>query len=224
MSKRKTVSTIFNGDVIFKTHDSEFDFDIHKMANSFASTISFFAPQLDLHWKDTTGFTIENKVLKLSAQYSWITVRTEESIASGVHYIELQVILSQENAFLVGVVTKDFFNKGSNAYITGEHGYGLYLPDGQLYNKDTWKPYTTPTNNAAKDTKVGLILNMEDHTLAFVLNDIIQPQAFSKLPNELYIAVSVIHKGDTIRFNEVDSYKRFQMTHGIGVKSEPVKK
>src|SRR3989338_2843117 len=135
MQKRKVESSIVYGDVVFKIHERKLDFDIKQIATLFSTAISLMVPHLDLHWKDTTGFTVENKILKLVEQKNWLTVRVEELITSGIHYIELEVISARENAFLVGVVTKDFFEVGINQYITGDHGYGLYLPDGKLYNE-----------------------------------------------------------------------------------------
>jgi hypothetical protein len=222
MNKRKVASSIVTGDVVFKTHDKEFDFDVKQMASLFSTTMSFAVPNLDLHWHEIKGFKAENKTLILTGQYSWKTVRVQEPITSGVHYIELEVVKAKENAFLVGVVTTKFFNPGddNNAYIKGEHGWAIYLPDGKKYHKESFETYTEPVGRQVSNQRVGLILNMDNHTLAYVMNDVIQPVAFTGLPNELYLAVSVIHKDDIIRINEVDSYKRFRMIHGISKKTK----
>jgi hypothetical protein len=170
-----------------------------------------------LHWHHATGFEAKDNVLEMVGDYSWRTVRVEEPIRLGNHYIEFDILETTENALLLGVVTKDFFEEGDNDYIHGLYGWGIYLPDGKKYNKKAFDPYMDLIPKTARNQRIGLILNMDNHTLAFAVNDKIMPVAFSDLPSEVYVAVSVIHVGDKIRINEVDSYKQFRMIHGLSL-------
>jgi hypothetical protein len=206
MSTFKTTS-IVAGDIVFTTCDG-FDFSVYKLAVGFAQQMTTYVQAIDLHWNPGRLYTISDngKVFYQETFHSWVTARTIEPITKGIHYIELEITT---HGILVGVVEKDF---NSNDYIHSKNGWGLFVDEGTLHHTISDKPYIPPiqikSNN--EPIRIGMIIDMERHTLTFSVDGDIKPVAFDNLPNEVYVAGSTLRVGEKIKINQST---RFSMLH-----------
>jgi hypothetical protein len=205
MSNKRNATSIVPGDIVFVTQD-KFDFSVDKLASAFSRTLVTYFQIIDFHWNTSPLYKVyeDGKEFVQVESHSWITARTIEPITRGVHYIELESCVAE---ILVGVVRKDFSTKD---YIHHHNGWGLYVVEGTLHHTMNDKPYMARMSTRTS-RRIGMIIDMEQHTLRYAVDGVVEGIAFDNLPDEIYVAGSTLSAHDRIKINNVDAFTRHSM-------------
>jgi hypothetical protein len=148
-------------------------------------------------------------MLTLEQQSLWVTARCKEKLTKGRHYFEIKRVRSTENAFLLGVVNENFTQ--NTTHIEGENGWAMYVEYGDLYHINSeCAPYCKELG-ATNNWTIGLLIDMDLHTLAFVVNGEYEGVAFNNLSGAVSVAISSIHVLDAVMIHEPDNteWKKF---------------
>ena len=112
----------------------------------------------------------------------WGCNLSEQSLTSGVHYVEFKVDRNSSSCLLLGVAGSQFNNYSSKS--SGAHCYTIQS-DGDAYMNDR---SSGNVFRFSENDRLGLVINMEDKTLTFFLNGRKQSQPpFGPLPEEVFI-------------------------------------
>ncbi|EGG22300.1 hypothetical protein DFA_04418 [Cavenderia fasciculata] len=140
---------------------------------------------------------------------SYQSVRGSERIEldSGCTYWEVYVESLNFNQtgfhLVIGVIPESF--PVWQSYLTSNGGWG-YLADGRKANNSgNGVPFAKPF---AQGDRVGLLVDMNQHTLSYYLNGVVQGVAFKNLEQPVYPGVSLLTGGQSVSFIEDPSFPR----------------
>lgn len=126
----------------------------------------------------------ENLKITRTDSSAWGNQKTEQSVSEGVHYVELKIVKSESTCLCIGICAAD------NTRFSEKTSYSdsiCYQADGDLYvngNGDGNKG-----NYTAADTRVGMLINMDEHQVTFYKNGVQVAGPYSNIPKEVQVII-----------------------------------
>ena len=125
----------------------------------------------------------ENLTITRTNSAGWGSQKSEQSITSGVHYVEFNIDRNNNSCLLIGITasnTVDYTNKCSIA------NTWCYQADGNSYaNSSSVENMGVYTQG----DRIGLLINMEEHTLTYFKNGTMNHDPFPNIAPEVQLII-----------------------------------
>jgi hypothetical protein len=126
----------------------------------------------------------ENSTITRTNSSGWGSQKSEQTISSGVHYVEFNIDRNSSSCLLVGITassTVDYTNKCAIA------NTWCYQADGDSYANSS---SCGNMGSYTQGDRIGLLINMEDHTLIYFKNSVkTNHDPFANIATEVQLIV-----------------------------------